>query len=88
MMRSAGDDCLVFYQVGCFIEFYGPQRLLAERVLGLRRIYLRRAGYAFAVGFPVWLAARFAQRALRQGCAVVVPSHAHLSRMTMVWRHP
>jgi len=85
-LRSAGDDCLVFFPVGCFIEFYGPQRLLAERVLGLRRIYLPRAGYGFAAGFPTWLAWSFAQRALHQGYAVVVPSRRRVGVTAIVWR--
>jgi hypothetical protein len=85
--RNAREDCLVFYRVGRFIEFYGPQRLLAERVLGLRRIYLPRAGYGFAAGFPAWLASSFAQRALRQGCAVVVPSLGRRGGMAIVWRY-
>jgi RNA-directed DNA polymerase len=82
-VRSAGDDCLTFFRVGRFIEFYGPQRLLAERVLLLRRVYLPRAGYGLAAGFPVWLAARFAQRALHQGYAVVALSHGRLGRMAI-----
>jgi hypothetical protein len=85
VVRNAGEGCLVFYRVGCFIELYGPQRLLAEQVLGLRRIYLPRAGYGFTAGFPVRLAARFAQRALRQAYAVVVLSEPHLGRATIMW---
>ncbi len=27
--RHAGNDCLIFFPMGRFIEFYGPQRLLA-----------------------------------------------------------
>jgi len=56
-------------------------------VLGLRRIYLPRAGYGFAAGFPVWLASSFAKRALHQGCAVVIPSHERLGRVAILWRH-
>ena len=74
VLRSAGEDCLVFFPVGRFTEFYGCAKiLLAERALGLRRIHLPRAGYGFTAGFPAWLGSSFAQRALRQGYAVVVP---------------
>ncbi len=48
----AGNDSLVFCQVGRFVEFYGPQRLLAARALGLRSVTLPRAGYALTAGFP------------------------------------
>ena len=56
---------LVFVPVGRFVEFYGAQRLLAERVLGLRRAYLPRAGFAFTAGFPAWRWNVYARRALR-----------------------
>ena len=59
------------HAIGRFVEFRGPQRPLAERVLGLRRAYLPRAGYAFAVGFPVWLAGFYALRAVGRGLTVV-----------------
>jgi hypothetical protein len=58
--------------VGRFVEFRGPQRALAERVLGLKRAYLPRAGLAFAAGFPWWFARRYEARALSQGHAVAV----------------
>jgi hypothetical protein len=58
-------------RVGRFIEFYGPQRVLAERVLGLRRAYLPRAGYGFLAGFPAWLGGRFGERALHCGVPFV-----------------
>ena len=72
LVRRAGEHCLVFCRVGRFIEFRGPQRALAERVLGLKRAYLPRAGLAFAAGFPAWLARRYEARALSQGHAVAV----------------
>jgi hypothetical protein len=58
--------------VGRFIEFYGAQRLVAERVLGLRPVYLPRAGYGFAVGFPRRLAYEYARRAMQAGLAVLL----------------
>ncbi|MGH7321633.1 MAG: reverse transcriptase domain-containing protein, partial [Candidatus Rokuibacteriota bacterium] len=72
LVRRAGERCLVFCQVGRFVEFRGPQRALAERVLGLRRARIPRAGYAFVAGFPVERSAQYASRALGQGLAVVV----------------
>lgn len=71
-VRRAGARCLVFWPVGRFIEFYGPQRLLAERVLRLRRTGLPRGGYAFAVGFPRQLVPHYAVRTLRAGFAVAL----------------
>jgi len=50
---------------------------MAERVLGLGDVYLPRAGYAFTVGFPVVVAARFVQRALSRGCTVVLVPSQH-----------
>jgi RNA-directed DNA polymerase len=87
LLRGAGTDCLVFHRFGRFVEFYGPQRLLAERVLGLRRVYLPRAGYGFLAGFPVRLAGRFGERALERGLAVVtaalVDGRAHI--LAIAW---
>jgi len=71
LVRHAGERCLVFCQVGRFVEFRGPQRGLAEATLGLRRVYLPRAGYAFAAGFPVPLLARYKARAIERGVTVV-----------------
>jgi hypothetical protein len=71
LVRYAGERCLVFCQVGRFVEFRGPQRGLAERTLGLRRVYLPRAGYAFAVGFPMPLLAIYKTRAIQCGVTVV-----------------
>jgi hypothetical protein len=58
-VRRAGERCLVFCQVGRFVEFRGPQRALAERVLGLRPAYLPRGTYGFTVGFPMPLCGDF-----------------------------
>jgi hypothetical protein len=72
LVARAGERTLVFCPVGRFVEFYGPQRLVAERTLGLRGIYRPRAGYGFAVGFPRRLAWRFLGRAVDAGCAALV----------------
>jgi hypothetical protein len=68
---SAGARCLVFWPAGRFIEFHGPQRLVAEAVLGLRRVRLARGDYALTAGFPARLAPRFAVRAPQAQCSVV-----------------
>ncbi|MFT5042960.1 MAG: RNA-directed DNA polymerase, partial [Hyphomicrobiaceae bacterium] len=68
----AGEGCLVFWPVGRFVEFYGPQRLAAEAILGLKTARLARGDYALTAGFPIWLTPLFAKRALRAGCAVVI----------------
>ncbi|MCK6555031.1 hypothetical protein L6Q96_10700 [Candidatus Binatia bacterium] len=72
-MGECGDGCLLFFRVGRFIEFRGPQRLRAERVLGLRRVALPRGGYLFAAGFPVSLLRRYVARALAAGSSVILP---------------
>jgi len=72
LVCRAGLACLVFCQVGRFVEFRGPQRRLAEHVLRLRTTYLPRAGYALAVGFPGWLRRYYEARALREGFGVAV----------------
>jgi len=69
-VRRAGGRCLVFFPVGCFVELRGPQRLLAERALGLRTARIRRGGFALACGFPRRLAPHFRERALARGLAV------------------
>jgi len=46
----------------------------------------RAGGLTIAADFPVWLASSFAQRALHQGCAVVIPSHGRWGRLAIVWR--
>lgn len=75
--RHAGPRCVVFWSVGRYVEFHGPQRLLAERTLDLRRVPLARGDYALTAGFPHWLSARFALRALRAGlCVARVPSRS------------
>ena|SRR2546427_4682474 len=71
LARDAGEHSLVFFQVGRFIEFYGPQRLLASRLLGLRPVPLHRAKFAFTAGFPIRLVDNYFRRALRQGLSVV-----------------
>jgi hypothetical protein len=72
LVGRAGERVLVFFSVGRYVEFYGPQRLLAERALGLRPISLPRAGYGFTVGFPRRLICKYARRATEAGLAVVL----------------
>jgi len=69
-VRRAGARCLVFFPVGGFVELRGPQRLLAERVLGLRTARIPRGGFALTCGFPRRLAPQFRERALARGIAV------------------
>ena len=64
-------DSLVFFQVGRFIEFYGPQRFLAVRTLGLRSAAIAHAGYAFTAGFPTHLSGLYASRANKKGSSVL-----------------
>jgi len=77
LLCQAG-PALLFCQVGRFIEFRGPQRPRAERVLELRRVYLPRAGFALAAGFPVAQRVEYLQRALRAGEVVVETTQARL----------
>lgn len=72
LIRQAGEGTLLFCPIGRFIELRGPQRIAAERILGLRRAYLPRAGFAFAAGFPIELAPIYRSRALRQGWSVAI----------------
>jgi DNA mismatch repair ATPase MutS len=69
-MRHAGPDSLVFCQVGRFVEFYGPQRERAARVLRLVRVRMARGGYGFSVGFPASLRGAYLSRAVRAGYVV------------------
>jgi hypothetical protein len=71
LVRHARDDCLVFCHVGRFVEFYGPQRIAAEEVLGLKRAWLPRAGYALTARFRARLATEYKLRALQAGRPVV-----------------
>ena len=70
-IRRAGDNSLIFFQVGRFIEFYGPQRFLAMRALGLKAAALPRADYGFRAGFPIELLDLYALRAIKKGLPVV-----------------
>jgi len=65
-------------------------RILASHHEGLRREaawligqHLPRAGYEFTVGFPTWLAARSAERALARACGVVTMLRG--GRMAVLW---
>lgn len=71
LTSNANSDCLIFCQVGGFIEFYGPQRSLAMKSLGLRAAALPRGDYFFRAGFPVYLSHIYKARALRQGLTVI-----------------
>lgn len=72
LASRAENDSLVFFPVGRFIEFYGPQRLLASRILGLRTACIDRGRFAFTAGFPAGLCENYLLRAIRQGVVVVV----------------
>lgn len=71
LLRGAGAQTLIFFHVGKFIEFYGPQRLMAQRAFGLVVAQRPRAGFGLTVGFPARRAATYEQRALRAGLHVV-----------------
>jgi len=72
LARHADDHTLLFFQVGRFIEFYGPQRLLASRILRLRAARIVRGSFALAAGFPTSLCEFYLLRAIRQAVTVVV----------------
>ena len=72
LASRAGKDSLVFFRVGRFVEFYGPQRLLASRILGLRAARIVRGRFALTAGFPTSLCEIYLLRAIRQGVVVVV----------------
>lgn len=62
----------MFCRVGRYFEFYGPQRLLAQSLLGLRPAPLSRAGYGLTAGFPLQLLHTMVVRAASRGIAVAV----------------
>jgi hypothetical protein len=63
---------LIFATASCFIDFYGPQRLLASRILGLRATRIVRGRFALTAGFPTSLCEIYLLRAIRQGVVVLV----------------
>jgi hypothetical protein len=69
--RRAGDRCFVFARTGTFVEFYGPQRLVAQRVLGLRPVRHPRGPFGLSAGFPARLAGRLRRRALAADWRVI-----------------
>lgn len=69
LIRSAAGRCLVFTRVGRFVEFYGPQRIKAHAVFGLRPVALPRAR-GLAAGFPVASIGVFRRCAFEAGRAV------------------
>ncbi len=77
LVSRTSSDCIVFCQVGRFIEFYGPQRFVAMASLGLRSTALPRGGYAFRAGFPVYLSNFYKKRALRKGLTVLDVSEVY-----------
>jgi len=72
LLRAAGDDVLLFLQVGRYVELYGPQRVRGERLLGLRAVHLPRAGFGLAAGFPRSCLRAFVRRALASGWSVIL----------------
>jgi len=62
---------LLFFQVGRFFEFCDKQAEMALRVLGLKRIEVRR-GFQIRCGFPVNLQERYLRRLMRLGLPVQV----------------
>ena len=71
LARSGGNDSLIFFQVGRFIEFYGPQRFLAVQALGLRAVAMERGRFAIIAGFPARLFYFYVGRAIQRGLKVV-----------------
>ena len=71
LASRAGDQSLVCYQVGRFIEFYGPQRYLAVRALGLRAVGMDRGRFAIIAGFPTCLSDFYIRRAIQRDLTVV-----------------
>jgi hypothetical protein len=57
--------------VGAFVEFYGPQRFLAGKTLGLDSVVLPQGSYAFGAGFPTFLSHIYRARALSQGLTII-----------------
>lgn len=53
-------------------DFYGTQRLLASRILGLRAVCIDRPRLALTAGFRKGLREVYRLRAIRQGVIVVV----------------
>jgi hypothetical protein len=67
----AGEESLIFFQVGRFIEFYGPQRFLAVQALGLRAVAMDRGRFAIITGFPARLFDFYVRRAIHCDLTVV-----------------
>jgi RNA-directed DNA polymerase len=68
---SGGNDSLIFFQVGRFIEFYGPQRVLAVQALGLRPVAMGRGRFGIIAGFPARLFDLYVRRAIQRDLKVV-----------------
>ena len=85
-IRPADHDTLVFLQVGKFVEFYGPQRILASRAFRLVRVAIARGGFGFCVGFPLRLRQTYIARAVRAGYAVAEVREVERLSRTCVMR--
>lgn len=71
LIRHAGHNAVVFCQVGRFVEFYGPQRILASGACQLVRVAIARGGFAFSVGFPRRVQETYIARAVWAGYTIV-----------------
>jgi len=88
LARQAGEHSLIFFQFGRFTEFYGPQRLLASRILRLRPVAIDRAGFAIVAGFPTHLSEFYFRRAIRQSVTVMVVHQASTPGFALARRLP
>jgi len=64
-------DDLIFFQKGCFYEFYGPQAHKAMRCLNLKRIR-RKHGFRNRCGIGEKSLHNYVEQALENGCSVIV----------------
>lgn len=91
LLRRAAPATLLFLPRGRFVEFHGPQRLRAARALGLRHVWLPRAGWALGAGFHRRRTAHCARRALAAGYAVALLErlpHGHLAALAVLLPRP
>lgn len=86
-IRRADHDTLVFLHVGKFVEFHGPQRILAPRALRLVRAAIARGGFAFLWRVSAAVAAQtYIARAVQAGYAVAEVSEVERLSRTCVMR--
>lgn len=91
LLRRAAPATLLFLPRGCFVEFHGPQRVGAARALGLRQVWLPRAGWALGAGFHRRWTAHHARRALAAGHAVALLERrprGHLAALAVLLPRP